>query len=77
MEYENLIFSDNAFSVVRCHNVKNGKESSEVTEGKSSSMRWARKNRVKEIRRKGKDGLKINQQQHCVRKKVSRAVCVR
>ena len=28
--------------VVRCHNVKNGKEASEVTYGKSSRMRWGR-----------------------------------
>ena len=26
----------------RCHNLKNGKEISEVTEGKSSRMRWGR-----------------------------------
>ena len=26
----------------RCHNLKNGKEASEVTEGKSSRMRWGR-----------------------------------
>ena len=34
-------------------------------------------NRVKEIRRRGKNGLKINRQQPLVRKKVSRAVSVR
>ena len=34
-------------------------------------------NRVKEIRRRGKDGLKINRQQPFVRKKVSRDVSVR
>ena len=34
-------------------------------------------NRVKEIRRRGKNGLKINRQKHFVRKKVSRAVSVR
>ena len=34
-------------------------------------------NRVKEIRRKRKDGLKINRQQLFVRKKDSRAVSVR
>ena len=34
-------------------------------------------NRVMEIRRRGKDGLKINRQQHFVRKKVSRDVSVR
>ena len=34
-------------------------------------------NRVKEIRRRGKDSLKINRQQHFVRKKVSRDVSVR
>ena len=28
-------------------------------------------NRVKEIRRRGKDGLKINRQQHFVRKKLT------
>ena len=28
--------------VVRCHNVKNGKEAIEVTEGKSSKMRLER-----------------------------------
>ena len=26
----------------RCHNLKNGKEASEATEGKSSRMRWGR-----------------------------------
>ena len=57
--------------LLRCHNVKNGKEASEVTEGKSSRMRWGKtteqrkefiiygKNRVKEVRRREKDGLKI------------------
>ena len=34
-------------------------------------------NRVKEIRRRRKDGLKINRQQPFVRKKVSRVVSVR
>ena len=34
-------------------------------------------NRVKEISRRGKDGLKINRQQLFVKKKVSRAVSVR
>ena len=34
-------------------------------------------NRVTEIRRRGKDDLKINRQQLFVRKKVSRAVSVR
>ena len=34
-------------------------------------------NRVKEIRRRGKAGLKINRQQHFVRKNVSRDVSVR
>ena len=30
------------FAVFRCHNVKNGKEVSEIIEGKSSRMRWGR-----------------------------------
>ena len=34
-------------------------------------------NRVKEIRRRGKDGLKINRQQHLVRKNVSQVDSVR
>ena len=34
-------------------------------------------NRVKEIRRRGKDGVKINRQQPLVRKKVSRVTSVR
>ena len=33
-----LLLFDN--KVVRCHNVKNGKEVSEVTEKKYSNMRW-------------------------------------
>ena len=45
--------------LLRCHNVKNGKEASEVTEGKSCRMCWGKVNRVKEIRRIEKDGLKI------------------
>ena len=30
------------FYIGRYHNLKNGKEASEVTEGKSSMMRWGR-----------------------------------
>ena len=55
---------------VDVNNLKNGKEASEVTE-------LGKVNRVKEIRRRGKDGLKINRQLPFVRKKVSRDVSVR
>ena len=46
--------------VVRCNNVKNGKEASEVTGGRSNKVRWGRQTcREKEIRIREKDGLKI------------------
>ena len=35
--------------MVDVNNVKNGKEASEVTEGKSSRMRWGSKTKEKEI----------------------------
>ena len=50
-----MISENDLLLLLRYHNVKNGKEVSEVTEGKSS---WNIKvNRVKEIRRRENDGL--------------------
>ena len=40
----------------RCHNLKNGKEVIEVTEGKSSRMRWRRYTEKMKYRRREKDG---------------------
>ena len=40
-------------------NDKNGKEASQETEGKSSLDALGKVNRIKEIRRREKDGLKI------------------
>ena len=37
-----MVHLNNHIVVVRCHNVKNGKEASEVTEGKSTKMRSGR-----------------------------------
>ena len=58
--------------VVNVKNLKNGRNPVKLQQDALGKV-----NRVKEIRRRGKDGLKINRQQHFVRKKVSRAVSVR
>ena len=62
--------------VVDLNNLKNSRKLVKLQ--KESPAGCAGKvNREKEIRRRGKDGLKINRQQHFVRKKVSRVVSVR
>ena len=43
----------------RCHNLKNGKEASEVTGRKIQQDALGKVNSVKEIRRRENDGLKI------------------
>ena len=48
----------NIVVVVRCDNVKNGKEASEAAE-KNQQDALGKVNRVKEIKRREKDGLKI------------------
>ena len=58
--------------MVNVNNLKNGKEASLSHRRKVKQDALGKVNRVKEIRRRGKDGLKINRQQHFVRKKVSR-----
>ena len=44
-----FVKSHRSFLLLRCHNVKNGKEASEVTEGKSSMMRWGRQTELRKL----------------------------
>ena len=58
--------------VVDVNNLKNGRKPVKL-QRKVQQDALGKVNKVKEIRRRGEDGLKINRQQHYVRKKVSRA----
>ena len=62
--------------VVDFNNLKNGRKPAKLRK-KVQQDALGKVNRVKEIRRIRKDGLKINRQQLFVRKKVSRVVSVR
>ena len=61
--------------VVDVNNLRNGRKPVKLLK-ESPADALGKVYRVKEIRRRRKDGLKINQQ-HFVRKKVSRAESVR
>ena len=62
--------------VVDVNNLKNGWKPAKLQKENPAGA-LGKVNRVKEIRRRGKDGLKINRQQPFVRKKVLRDVSVR
>ena len=62
--------------VVDVNNLKYGRKPAKLQKENPAGT-LGKVNSVKEIRRRGKDSLKINRQQLYVRKKVSRAVSVR
>ena len=62
--------------MVDVNNLKNGRKPVKI-QRKVQQDALGKVNRVKEIRRRGKDGLTINRQQPFVRKKASRDVSMR